>query len=129
MLGLTYEPVTAAALGFDTEDGREGLATLDRNALSSVVGAAPDAPPVPAHEPPAQRPRPTLKAVMRDRLPLSPAAKSALQDAGRPMRRGHRIEAREVLLRLLDLDRPDPGAALLDTLGVDRAAVREKLAA
>jgi hypothetical protein len=129
LLGLTYEPTLAPALGFDLHSGREALVALDDDALTTVLGAAPDAPPVPSREPGPELPKPTLKAVLRDRLPLTPAAKSALQEAGKPMRRGHRIEPGEVLLALLALDRPDPGATLLDALGVDRGAVREKLAA
>lgn len=129
LLGLSYEPGLAPVLGFDVNSGREALAAMDTDALTSVLGSAPDAPPAPAHEPAPSLPKPTLKAVLRDRLPMSPAAKSALEEAGKPMRRGHRWEARGVLLRLLDLDPPDPGAALLDSLGVDRDAVRERLAA
>ncbi len=128
LLGLTYEPTLAPALGFDLDSGREALAALDGDALTSVLGAVPDAPPVPSHEPGPDLPKPTLKAVLRDRLPLTPAAKSALE-ASKPMRRARRYEAGEVLLALLALNRPDPGATLLDALGVDRAAVREKLAA
>jgi len=43
------------------------------------------------------------------------------------VRRGRRITARRVLLRLLDLRAPDPAAVLLAALGVDRATVRGQL--
>ena len=129
VLALSYEPSLRPALGFDLQGAREALAALDHDALTSTLGAAPDAPPVPANEAGSALPRPTLKAVMRNRLPLTPVAKSALEEASKPMRRGHHIWAHEVLLRLLDLERPDPGAALLDALDIDRGAMREKLAA
>ena len=129
VLGLSYEPSLRPALGLDPEQGREALAALDRDALTSVLGSAPDAPAVPSHEPGRELPKPTFKAVLHDRLPLTPAAKSALEAASKRGRRGRQFEAGGVLLRLLALNHPDPAAALLDRLGVDRAAVREKLAA
>jgi hypothetical protein len=72
-------------------------------------------------------PRPTLQAVLKDKLPMTPAAKGVLQAVGKPMRRGGRISASDVLVALLERHRPDPGAALFDALGVDRQALRARL--
>jgi hypothetical protein len=54
----------------------------------------------------------------------------ALQEAGRPMRRGHRIASGQVLLRLLELELepPDPGASLLTAPAVAGAAARDRIA-
>jgi hypothetical protein len=125
LLGLLHEKGIDSVLGADLQSGREALDGLDREALGAL-GIAPafDAPPLPMRPTPA---RPTLKAVLADRLPLTPAAKRALADAGKPMRRGRHITARQVLLRLLDLRAPDPAAVLLAALGVDQVAVRERL--
>jgi Family of unknown function (DUF5999) len=49
--------------------------------------------------------------------------------AAAAMRRGGRITAEQVLLRLLDQQAADPAAALLAALRVDRAAVQGRLGA
>ena len=127
ILGLTCEPVLARALGCDLQTARDALQALDRGALAAVVGVALDAPPVPSHAPADLPPRPTLRTVLLHRLPLTPAAKQALRASGRDIRRGRHIESRDVLLTLLELQRPDPAAELLCALGVDRDAVRKSL--
>jgi Clp amino terminal domain, pathogenicity island component len=125
LLGLLQEKDIESVLGADLQSGRDALDALDREALGALgISPALDAPPLPIRPAPA---RPTLKAVLADRLPLTPAARSALAEAGKPMRRGRHITARQVLLRLLDLRAPDPAAVLLAALGVDRTAVRERL--
>jgi len=125
LLGLLHEKGIDSVLGADLQSGRDALDALDRQALGALgIAPAVDAPPLPMRPAPA---RPTLKAVLTGRLPLTPAAKRALADAGKPMRRGRPITARQVLLQLLDLRAPDPAAVLLGALGVDRAAVRERL--
>ena len=43
------------------------------------------------------------------------------------MRRGHRIVPKQVLEKLLELERPDPAAELFRTLGVDRSVTRARL--
>jgi hypothetical protein len=117
LLGLLREKDIASVLGIGPHAARDALDALDREALSAIgISPALDAPPLPMRQTPA---RPTLKAVLTDRLPLA--------EAGKPMRRGRRITARQVLLGLLDLRAPDAAAVLLAALGVDRAAVREQL--
>jgi hypothetical protein len=125
LLGLLEGPSIEALLGVRLPDARAALAALDREALGSRgLGPAIDAPPLPMHPVPVT---PTFRAVMKDRLRMSPAVKRTLQEAGRPMRRGKRIRPEEVLVRILEREPPDPAAVLLAALGVDRAAVRLRL--
>jgi Clp amino terminal domain, pathogenicity island component len=127
VLGLMREPVPVRALGADLETVREALAAMDRSALAAVgIGAALDAPPIPLREPGKRPVKPTLKAVLHDRLPLTPAAKAALRDASKEMRRGRHIPPQRVLLALLELGPPDPADALFAALGVDRDTARER---
>jgi hypothetical protein len=59
---------------------------------------------------------------------LTPAAKRSLQDVGRLIRPGRRVAPGAVLLRLLELEAPDPAAELFEALRVDRALARQRLA-
>lgn len=82
---------------------------------------------MPIDEPLKRPSRPTLKAVFRDRLPMTPAAKTALEKSYKEIRRGHHIPEQQVLLTVLELDPPDPAAELIAALGVDRAGARQRL--
>jgi Clp amino terminal domain, pathogenicity island component len=128
ILGLLREPVLAEALGCDLQSARDALDAMDHDALAAVgVGAAFNAPPIPIDEA-AERPaRPTFKAVLHDRLPMTPAAKTAMEEAYKEIRRGHQPGPQQMLLTVLELGRPDPAAELIAALGVDRAAVRRRL--
>ena len=127
ILGLLREPVLAQALGCDLQTARDALDAMDQDALAAVgIGAAFNAPPIPIDEPIKRPSRPTLKAVLRDRLPMTPAAKKALEETWKERRRGH-IPTEHVLLTVLELDPPDPAAQLIAALGVDRAAARQRL--
>jgi Clp amino terminal domain, pathogenicity island component len=129
VLALLMEPGLAQAVGCDVETARGVLESMDRHALEALgIGAELDAPPIPARASLATT-RPTIKQMLRDRLGMTPAAKSVLKEVAKPLRRGHQIAASDVLLAVLELEQPDPGAVLLDALGVDRAAVRERLTA
>jgi len=103
----------ARALGVSPDDGRAALERLDRAALSSVGIHAEAAGPV-------------LPGQVEDRLPMTPAVKAVFtglrKQAGRD-----RIGVHHVLLGLLARTRPDPAAALIDALGIDRSAVRAQL--
>ena len=128
ILGLLREPVLAQALGCDLQTARAALDAMDHDALAAVgLGAAFNAPPIPIDEPISRPSRPALKAVLRDRLPMTPAAKRALEDSYKERRRGHDIRPQQVLLTVLELDPPDPAAELIAALGVDRAAARQRL--
>jgi hypothetical protein len=127
VLGLLHDPVISSIVGVSLEEARGALESLDREALSALgVEASLDAPPLAMRPAPA---RPTVSAVLRGRLPLTPAAKKALQEAAKPMRRGHEVTAQQVLLRVLDLRQPDPAAGLFAALGLDVSAVRQQLSA
>ena len=128
ILGLLREPVLAQALGCDLQTARDALDAMDHDALAAVgIGAAFNAPPIPIDEPINRPSRPTLKAVLRDRLPMTPAAKRALEESYKDRRRSHHIRPQQVLLTVLELDPPDPAAELIAALGVDRAAARQHL--
>ena len=122
LLGLLQDPDIASVVGTSVQAGQDMLASMDREAIAAIgIDRLPDAPPLPARDIPS---RPTIRAVLKDRLPMTPAAKLALQEAGRPMRRGHHITAEQVLLRILDFEPPDPAAVLLARLGIDAGEVR-----
>jgi hypothetical protein len=128
ILGLLSEPVMAQALGCDLQAARDALDAMDHDALAAVgIGAAFNAPPIPIDEPIKLSSRAAFKAALRDRLPMTPAAKTALEESWKERRRGHPIPLQQVLLTVLELDPPDPAAELIAALGVDRAAVRQRL--
>jgi hypothetical protein len=128
ILALLREPVLAQALGCDLQTARDTLDAMDHDALAAVgIGAAFNAPPIPIDEPIKRPSRPTFKAVLRDRLPLTPAAKKSLEKSYKEIRRGHHDGPQQVLLTVLELEPPDPAAELIAALGVDRAAARQRL--
>lgn len=130
LLALTMEPAVAGVLAVDPQTARDALEAMDREALHAVgLDITLDPPALPDVEP-ARRPRrPTLKAVWQGRLPLTPAAKTVLQESSREMRgfRGHHLGPQRVLEVLLQRERPDASAELLARLGVDPRAVRARL--
>jgi ATP-dependent Clp protease ATP-binding subunit ClpA len=131
VLALLMDPVLANALGCDLRAARAALDAMDREALTAVgMDSTLDAPPLPTRDRGARPPRPTVKAVLWDRLPLTPSAKSVLRASSKEMRRGHAHPGpQHILAALLELQRPDPAAELFASLGVDPATARERLAA
>jgi hypothetical protein len=129
VLGLLPEPGIAEALATDLASARAALAGADEEALAAVgIDAAVGPPPAAPEEPEELPGRPTVKELLTHRLGTTPAAKEALREMGRPLRRkGRPWTAEELMLVLLELRPPDPAAELLDRLGVDRAAARERL--
>jgi ATP-dependent Clp protease ATP-binding subunit ClpA len=106
-------------LGVDLATARAADDALDRTALAAVGIAVT---PPPSEEAPGEE---------HGSLALTSSARAAFKralDQARPVRTG-RIETRHFLLAVLDCERPDPAAALLQHLGIDRAAVRARLAA
>jgi ATP-dependent Clp protease ATP-binding subunit ClpA len=120
LLGLLHDEDSRAAqaLGVSLADARAASDALDLAALAAV-GIQADAL---SGGPPAQFGR---------RLPpLTSGARAVFKralDEARPVKTG-RIDTAHFLLALLSLQRPDPAAELLGTLGVDPAAVRKRLA-
>lgn len=119
LLGLLHDPAgePARALGVDLESARAADDALDRAALAAVgidatgLTLATDAAP-------------------GGRPPLTSGARAVFKraiDRARPAKTG-RIETRHFLLALLDCERPDPAAELLQALGVDPSVVRTRLA-
>ena len=131
VLGLLREPEVAQVLGCDLGAAREALDAMDRDALVAIGIDRPlGAPPVPTREPPLDGRRAVVKAVLTDHLPMTPVAKRVLEESGKDHRRGReqrRWSQDAVLGALLRLAAPDPGAALLDALDVDRAGVSARL--
>jgi hypothetical protein len=129
LLALLREQPLADALKTDLESARAMLEAMDREALSTTIGTSLDSTPAPAYAPDGPPPRPTLREVLRQRMRLTPVAKTAMETSSKDLRRGRVVEPGRLLLELLALERPDPGAALLDALAIDRAVARERLAA
>jgi hypothetical protein len=138
VLGLLREPDVAQVLGCDLGTARDALDAMDRDALVAIgIDRALDAPPVPTREPALGGRRAIVKAVLTDHLPMTPVAKRALEAAGKdgrhrsgsgaPWDASPRWSRERVLIALLSLEPPDPAAALVDALDVDRAAVGERL--
>lgn len=124
LLGLLHDSAIVSVLGVSLDQAREALDALDRVALDSLgLAVSLEAPPLAMRRVPS---RPTLRAVLKDRLPMTPAAKEALEEASRPMRRGGRVTALDVLVRLLDTKSPDPIVELISQLNVDADAVRAR---
>jgi hypothetical protein len=113
-LALLADPdsATAKALGVSLDDARNTLQTLDSAALAAVGIRALD-------------PGPVLPAKIRIRL--TPGARDVFAGL-RSNRSTKPSRPQHVLLGLLDCATPDPAAALIDALGIDRAQVRERLA-
>ena len=125
LLALLHDPAIVAVLGVSLEQCRQALDSLDREALEHLgLTASLAAPPLAMRRVPA---RPTLRAVLKDRLPMTPAAKAALERAARPMRQGRRVDPQDVLRCLSDLKHPDPVADLIDELNIDADALRARI--
>jgi hypothetical protein len=126
LLALMEDPSVEGVLGVSLEQGREALASLDREALGALgLGVGADAPPLPMRAVPKQ---PKIRDVMKkDRFRMTPAAKNVLQDAVKPNRRKTQVTAQQVLAQILTLQPPDPAAVLLGALGVNTSEVRRRL--
>ena len=96
---------------------REVLDAMDRDALVAIgIDRALGAPPVPTREPALGGRRPSFKAVLADRLPVTPVAKRALEESGKGGRRDRaegRWSVHAVLAALLPLAAPTPAPRCL----------------
>lgn len=136
VLGLMRDPQLSGLLEADLNAAREALAAIDRDALSAIgLDASLAEPPMPAslsanldQAPSGRPPRPTVRELLTHRMPMTPAAKTALRVGGRDLRRSRLSDPRQVLSALLTLEPPDPAAVLFNQLGVDRTALRAALA-
>jgi hypothetical protein len=126
LLALLEDPSIEAVLGVTLQQARQAHESLDQEALSALgLGSGTDAPPLPMQAVPK---KPTIRDIAKkDRLRLTPAAKKVLEDASKPNRRRLYVTGQQVLAQILTLQPPDPGAVLLDALGVNAAVVRLRL--
>jgi hypothetical protein len=129
LLALLAEPDLSGILDVTVDEARAALDALDLQAFAAIgLDARLDAPPLPS-TPAAELPRkPTFRAVLKGRLPMTPTAKKMLEASREGPRRRPRYDAKNVLATLLELERPDPAAELIAALGVEPAAIRERLA-
>ncbi len=134
LLALLSEPDLSGILEVTIEEARAALDALDLRAFAAIgLDARLDLPPLPSARA-AELPRkPTFRAVLKGRLPMTPTAKKTLEASRKGTRRGGahpgtRYVAKNVLAALLELEPPDPAAELLAELGVEPAAIRERLA-
>ncbi|MBO0655890.1 hypothetical protein J1792_24870 [Streptomyces triculaminicus] len=116
LLGVLHEPGSVRALGIDLKTARAALDALDRSALAAIgidiQGI--ERPPIPAS---------------RKRTPFTSGARAVVPRALAETRKAgsRRITPEHLLLALLDCAQPDPAAELMAQLGIDRAAVRERI--
>jgi len=130
VLALLQEPAVAAALGCGPDRARATLYELDREALAPLGIELPATDPSPPQLPRDLRVRPRLKEVLHRRLPLTPAAKRALSESSRELRRGRRHPGpQHVMQALLELRAPDPAAELFRVLGIETVRAGERLRA
>lgn len=122
LLALLHDEGSPAALALSAplDDVRAQADALDLVALSAIgieVDSLPPASPASA------------VASGRRLPPLTSGARAVLKrvlDTAKPRRGGH-LSSTHFLLALLALRAPDPAAALLDAVGVDRAALTAAL--
>ena len=125
VLALLSDSEIGELLGTTLETAQSRLSGLDRDALEAIgLALEVQIPLLAERELPS---RPTIRAVLDNRIKMTPAAKGALQEAGKPMRRGEHISARQVLGAVVENRPPDPGTSLLTALGVDLDRVRKTL--
>src|SRR5262249_8238103 len=122
LLAVLHESDVAEILAVTIDQTRDAADSLDRSALGVLgIYATRGAAPIPMRDVPA---RATIKAVLRDRLPMTPAAKAVLE---RAYRRGKPFRAVDVLRELIELKQPDPVGGLLSALGIDTQAIRAQI--
>jgi hypothetical protein len=126
LLALFEDPLIEVVLGVNLQQARQAIESLDHEALGALgLGLGTDASPLPMHAVPR---KPTLRDVMqKDRLRITPAAKKVLEEASKPNRRRLQVTAQQVLAQILTLQPPDPAAALLGALDVNKPEVRRRL--
>jgi Clp amino terminal domain, pathogenicity island component len=128
LLAIFEDPSVESLLGVGIAQACQALEALDQEAIRALgMTPSPDAPVRPMRAVPK---KPTFRDVMvKDRLRLTPAARSVLENSVRPNRRKDQVTAQQVLAQILVLQLPDPAAELLGALGVNTAEVRRRLAA
>jgi len=122
LLAVLHESDIAEILAVTIAQTRDTLDSLDRSALGVLgIDATRGGAPIPMRKVPAHA---TIKAVLRDRLPMTPAAKAVHE---RAYRRGKQFRAVDVLRELIELKQPDPVAGLFSALGIDTQPIRSRI--
>jgi hypothetical protein len=126
LLALLEDPSIEVVLGVSLQQARQGLESLDHEALGALgLGSGTDASPPPMRAVPK---KPRIRDVaQKDRLRMTPAAKKVLEEAVKPNRRRTQVTAQQVLVQILTLQPPDPAAVLLGALGANTLEVRRRL--
>jgi Clp amino terminal domain, pathogenicity island component len=126
LVALLDDPAIEAVMGLNQQQARQGLESLDHEALAAVgLGSGADVPPLPMRPVPK---KPRIRDIaQKDRLRMAPAAKKVLEQASKSNRRRLQVTAQQVLAQILTLRPPDPAAVLLGALGVDTSEVRRRL--
>ncbi|MDQ0240454.1 Clp protease N-terminal domain-containing protein [Arthrobacter bambusae] len=116
LLGLLHDPGSCRTLETDLESARAQLDALDQQALEAVGVTLGDFGPLNAPK-------------GSSRTTFTSAARSVIQDSLMLTTRekARRISTRHLLLALLERREPDPAAVLLHNLGVDTAALKDRL--
>ncbi|WP_405086579.1 Clp protease N-terminal domain-containing protein [Microbispora sp. NBC_01389] len=120
LLGLLAEPAAepARALGAGLDDARAALDGMDSEALEAIGVHVAD---LPASAGPRRHPALSVGT-------LTTAARATVHRAVGASPTGSRdLAPRHLLTALLDLERPDPAAELIERLRIDRAAARRLL--
>lgn len=118
VLALLTDPTSkpAQVMGCVLQTARAALDDLDRTALAAIgIDASPRVTPV--------------HGAKGGRMPLTPAAKSVLQDSMKLAGHRRRLGPEHILLALTERQPADPASALFASLGLDAATVRERLSA
>lgn len=116
LLALLHDTTIARAVGADADDAREAADELDRMALAAVgvdMG----------------RTSISGRAVLGKYVPFTSAAKMVMRQtlAHATAEKAKTITPQHMVRALLDRADPDPAAAILTALSVNRAAVRRRL--
>ena len=117
LLGVLHDPAIALLLGVDLERARAESRALDRQALAAIginIGGF----------------NLTVAPKKSTRAPFTSGVRSVLPRAFTlaTAEKARRIETKHLLLALLERESPDPAAALLTELQIDRSDVRTKVA-
>lgn len=116
LIAVVQDETVARAVGVDHAAVQEAADELDRAALTAV-GIDMGRTPINAH------------TKLGTQLPFTPAAKTVLHQTlvHATTEKAKNITCQHMALALLDRVDPDPAAAILTALSVDRAAARDRL--
>lgn len=119
LLALLHDEELARTVGIDAAAAGDAAERLDREALAAVGLTFGDFGPTGG-------PTPVRRAVM-----MTSGAKAVLQQAlaNAAAEKARTITSRHMMLALLERREPDPAAALLGALAVQREQLRQRLAA